>query len=38
MQLCDGRIAWTKDFIGKEKTPAYAILSHNWYEGQEVTF
>ncbi|XP_014553175.1 hypothetical protein COCVIDRAFT_75541, partial [Bipolaris victoriae FI3] len=33
----DGRLRWTKDLIG-EKIPSYAILSHTWKEGQELTF
>ncbi|KAI1664089.1 Heterokaryon incompatibility protein [Pyrenophora tritici-repentis] len=33
----DGKLKWTKDLIG-DKTPPYAILSHTWKEGQEVTF
>jgi hypothetical protein len=33
----DGRLGWTEDLIG-DKIPAYAILSHTWKEGQEVTF
>jgi hypothetical protein len=33
----DGRLRWTKDYIGNEETPAYAILSHTWGE-QEVAF
>lgn len=33
----DGRLRWTKEFIGKDKVPAYAILSHTWGE-QEVIF
>lgn len=33
----DGRLGWTKDYIGVEKVPAYAILSHTWGE-QEGTF
>jgi hypothetical protein len=32
-----GKLEWTEDLIG-EKIPAYAILSHTWEEGQEVTF
>jgi hypothetical protein len=32
-----GKLKWTEDLIG-EKIPAYAILSHTWEEGQEVTF
>jgi len=33
----DGNVRWTKDLIG-DKIPPYAILSHTWKEGQEVTF
>ncbi|KAF7574509.1 vegetative incompatibility protein HET-E-1 [Pyrenophora tritici-repentis] len=33
----DERLMWTDDLIG-DKTPPYAILSHTWKEGQEVTF
>ncbi|KAF1828131.1 HET-domain-containing protein [Decorospora gaudefroyi] len=33
----DGRLGWTEDLIG-DKIPTYAILSHTWKEGQEVTF
>ncbi|KAI4940771.1 hypothetical protein J4E91_011258 [Alternaria rosae] len=33
----DGRLRWTQDLIG-DKIPPYAILSHTWKEGQEVTF
>ncbi|KAF2627576.1 ankyrin, partial [Macroventuria anomochaeta] len=33
----DGKLRWTKDLIG-DKIPPYAILSHTWKEGQEVTF
>ncbi|OAG13220.1 HET-domain-containing protein [Alternaria alternata] len=33
----DGRLGWTEDLIG-DKIPPYAILSHTWKEGQEVTF
>ncbi|RYN52528.1 hypothetical protein AA0117_g13366, partial [Alternaria alternata] len=32
-----GRLGWTEDLIG-DKIPPYAILSHTWKEGQEVTF
>jgi hypothetical protein len=28
----------TKDLIGDDEIPAYAILSHTWQAGQEVTF
>jgi hypothetical protein len=30
--------ALTKDLVGDDKIPPYAILSHTWDEGQEVTF
>jgi hypothetical protein len=33
-----GELAWTKDLIGDDDIPSYAILSHTWDEGQEVTF
>jgi hypothetical protein len=33
----DGILGWTEDLIG-DKIPPYAILSHTWKEGQEVTF
>ncbi|CAN9201723.1 unnamed protein product [Alternaria alternata] len=33
----DGRLGWTEDLIA-DKIPPYAILSHTWKEGQEVTF
>ena len=33
----DERFQWTGDLIG-ENIPSYAILSHTWKEGQEVTF
>jgi hypothetical protein len=33
----DGRLGWTEDLIG-DKIPPYAILSHTWKGGQEVTF
>jgi hypothetical protein len=33
-----GELAYTKDLIGDDKIPPYAILSHTWDEGQEVTF
>ncbi|KAF2628860.1 hypothetical protein BU25DRAFT_390834 [Macroventuria anomochaeta] len=32
-----GRLGWTEDLIG-DNIPSYAILSHTWKEGQEVTF
>jgi len=31
-------LALTKDLVGDDKIPPYAILSHTWDEGQEVTF
>ncbi|KAJ8111877.1 hypothetical protein OPT61_g5624 [Boeremia exigua] len=31
-------ISLTKDFVGDDEIPPYAILSHLWQEGQEVTF
>ena len=34
----DGTFGLTKDFIGDDEVPAYAILSHTWRAGQEVTF
>ena len=33
----DGRLIWTEDLVGN-RIPPYAILSHTWQEGQEVTF
>jgi hypothetical protein len=33
-----GETSFTKDFIGDDPIPPYAILSHTWKEGQEVTF
>jgi hypothetical protein len=34
----DGTLKWTKDYVRDEDIPPYAILSHTWHEGQEVTF
>jgi hypothetical protein len=34
----DGTIALTEDLMGAGNVPAYAILSHTWLPGQEVTF
>jgi hypothetical protein len=34
----DGELCWTEDLIGDDTIPPYAILSHTWDEGQEVTF
>jgi len=31
-------LSLTKDLVGDDKIPPYAILSHTWKEGQEVTF
>ncbi|KAH7548916.1 hypothetical protein BM1_10689 [Bipolaris maydis] len=33
----DGRLRWAEEYIGNEKVPDYAILSHTWGE-QEVIF
>jgi hypothetical protein len=33
-----GDFSPTKDLVGNDKIPPYAILSHTWVEGQEVTF
>ncbi|KAF2818545.1 HET-domain-containing protein [Ophiobolus disseminans] len=33
-----GDLGWTVDFIRDNDIPEYAILSHTWEEGQEVTF
>jgi hypothetical protein len=33
-----GEISLTKDFVGDDSIPPYAILSHTWKEGHEVTF
>ena len=39
LQCCDtGEFSLTKDFVGDDTIPPYAILSHTWKEGQEVTF
>lgn len=34
----DGRFEWTKNYINNLEIPHYAILSHTWTDGQEVTF
>ena len=34
----NGEYGLTKDFNGDDPIPPYAILSHTWDEGQEVTF
>ncbi|KAH7380133.1 hypothetical protein BKA66DRAFT_571209 [Pyrenochaeta sp. MPI-SDFR-AT-0127] len=34
----DGSLILTKDLIGDGERPAYAILSHTWTEGEEVSF
>jgi hypothetical protein len=31
-------LSLTEDFVGDDEIPFYAILSHTWKEGQEVTF
>ena len=33
-----GEFSLTKDFLNNEAIPPYAILSHTWEDGQEVTF
>ena len=33
-----GEFSLTKDFLDNEAIPPYAILSHTWEDGQEVTF
>jgi hypothetical protein len=34
----NGEYGLTKDLVGDDPIPPYAILSHTWNEGQEVTF
>jgi hypothetical protein len=34
----DGTLCCTKDYIVEQEIPPYAILSHTWKEGQEITF
>jgi hypothetical protein len=34
----NGGLRWTKDYINNKEIPPYAILSHIWEDGQEVTF
>lgn len=34
----DGTLSLTRDLIGDDEVPTYAILSHTWLAGQEVTF
>jgi hypothetical protein len=34
----DGTVTLTEDLMGAGNVPAYAILSHTWLHGQEVTF
>jgi hypothetical protein len=34
----DGTLSLTRDFMKDEEVPAYAILSHTWVAGEEVTF
>ena len=33
-----GEFKLTKDLVGDDTIPPYAILSHTWKDGQEVTF
>jgi hypothetical protein len=37
---CDGTdtFSFTKDFVRDDEVPAYAILSHTWQDGEEVTY
>lgn len=34
----NGELSLTEDLLGDEEVPSYAILSHTWQRGQEVTF
>lgn len=34
----EGSLTLTRNLIGNDEVPPYAILSHTWAEGQEVTF
>jgi hypothetical protein len=34
----DEDLSMTTDLVGDDQIPPYAILSHTWEEGQEVTF
>ena len=34
----DGSVRLTEPFINDDRVPPYAILSHTWSEGQEITF
>ncbi|KAL5462753.1 hypothetical protein PMIN06_001446 [Paraphaeosphaeria minitans] len=34
----NGRFEWTRNYINDKELPDYAILSHTWIDGQEVTF
>jgi hypothetical protein len=34
----DNKLSFTKDLVGDDEVPPYAILSHTWQEDQEVTF
>ncbi|PVH94224.1 HET-domain-containing protein [Periconia macrospinosa] len=39
LRRCDaGEFSLTEDLIGDDSIPPYAILSHTWQEGEEVTF
>jgi hypothetical protein len=33
-----GKFILTKDFVDDDEVPLYAILSHTWVQGEEVTF
>lgn len=34
----DDELSFTEDILDENKIPRYAILSHTWKEGEEVTF
>jgi hypothetical protein len=34
----EGNLELTPDLVGGDEVPPYAILSHTWHDGQEVTF
>jgi hypothetical protein len=37
-QKSPGEFVLTNDFVNDDDIPPYAILSHTWREGEEVTF
>ena len=38
LRNCAGEFTLSKEFLSNDITPPYAILSHTWREGEEVTF